>query len=165
MPLLSMRGYAKHRGVSPEAVSKAVRDGRISTVSKSGKRLIDPAVADVEWDENSDSSKKSTKTKRERSQQDGPRPETKASYANARAARETYLAKLAKLEFDKKSGTLVSIDEVKVGWFKVINSAKTKIMGIHSKCKAQYPDLPIEVVNIIEQVCREALEELANGGD
>jgi hypothetical protein len=54
--LLTYSAYAKRRGVSVEAVSKAVETGRISTVPGKSKigRLIDPAVADREWAENTD---------------------------------------------------------------------------------------------------------------
>lgn len=53
-----MRAYARLRGVSVEAVSKAVRVGRISTVIDGrGKRAIDSEVADREWSANSDHSR------------------------------------------------------------------------------------------------------------
>ena len=44
---LSREAYAQHRGVSRQAVDKAVKSGRISVGSD---RLIDPAVADREWE-------------------------------------------------------------------------------------------------------------------
>src|SRR5437867_1423 len=43
---LSIRGYARHRGVSHTAVRKALAAGRI-TPSPDG--TIDPAVADEQW--------------------------------------------------------------------------------------------------------------------
>lgn len=46
MMTVSQAAYAKARGVSREAVRKAIMAGRISTID--GKR-INPAVADVEW--------------------------------------------------------------------------------------------------------------------
>src|SRR3989304_5281631 len=53
-PSMSYRAYARHRGVSPEAVSKAVKTGRI-TAGTDGK--IDPKKADLEWEANTDPSK------------------------------------------------------------------------------------------------------------
>lgn len=44
--LLSQKEYAQHRGCSPAAVCKAVKEGRISA-DRDGK--IDPAVADIQW--------------------------------------------------------------------------------------------------------------------
>lgn len=53
MAMMGFREYARHRGVSPEAVSKAVRTGRISTTKdQNGNRKIDPEIADKEWSEN-----------------------------------------------------------------------------------------------------------------
>lgn len=58
MQLLNFSQYAKHRGVSVEAVSKAVRTGRVTVVATpDGQRFINPETADAEWDRNSDASK------------------------------------------------------------------------------------------------------------
>ena len=46
MPLLSLRAYAKHRGVSLAAVQKAIHSGRITPNSDG---LIDSDRADAEW--------------------------------------------------------------------------------------------------------------------
>lgn len=87
------------------------------------------------------------------------------SYAQSRAVREAYQARLAKLEFEQKSGKLVDADEVKVRWFKLVTAAKTRILGIPAACKTRVADLPLAVVTMIDAVCREALEDLANERD
>ncbi|GIU75803.1 MAG: hypothetical protein KatS3mg004_2890 [Bryobacteraceae bacterium] len=46
MPLLSLRAYAKHRGVSLAAVQKAIHSGRITPTADG---LIDSDRADAEW--------------------------------------------------------------------------------------------------------------------
>ena len=51
---LSRRAYARHRGVSHEAVRKALATGRIAA-GPDGK--IDPVVADRQWDTSTDLSK------------------------------------------------------------------------------------------------------------
>lgn len=48
MPLVSLRAYARHRGVNLSAVQKAISAKRISTIN--GK--IDPDVADIQWAKN-----------------------------------------------------------------------------------------------------------------
>ena len=85
------------------------------------------------------------------------------SYAQSRAVREAYQARLAKLEFEQKSGKLIDADEVKVAWFKHIKAAQTRIMGVPAACKTRVPDLPLAVVATIEAIVREAMEDLANG--
>lgn len=44
--LLSPAAYARHRGCSRPAVARAVREGRITATPEG---LIDPAVADIQW--------------------------------------------------------------------------------------------------------------------
>lgn len=87
------------------------------------------------------------------------------SYAQSRAVREAYQARLAKLEYEQKSGKLVNADEVKAAWFKQIKAAQTRVMGIPAACKSRCSDLPLQVVATIEAICRETLEDLANGVD
>lgn len=85
------------------------------------------------------------------------------TYAQSRAVREAYQARLAKLEFEQKSGKLVDADEVKIAWFKHIKAAQTRIMSVPAACKTRVPDLPLAVVATIEAIVREAMEDLANG--
>lgn len=92
----------------------------------------------------------------------GPRA---PSLAQSKAVREAYMARLAKLDFEQKSGKLVSADEVKVRWFKRIRAAQTRVLGIPAACKSRAADLPLAVVAMIDSVCREALEDLANDRD
>ena len=49
MPLVSLRQYAKHRGVSHTAVEKAVKQGRIH-LTPDGR--LDVEAADREWSRN-----------------------------------------------------------------------------------------------------------------
>ena len=51
--LIGQSEYAKHRGCTQAAVLKAIRTGRITTVERDGKTLIDPEVADIQWAKNS----------------------------------------------------------------------------------------------------------------
>jgi hypothetical protein len=74
-----------------------------------------------------------------------------------------YKARLTKDEWEKSQGKLIDADQAKLAWFKHITAAKTRIMGIPASCKSRYSDLPLAVVAVIDQVCREALEDLANG--
>ena len=48
---ISIRAYARHRGVTDTAVHKAIRSGRITSQSDG---TIDPARADQEWARNTD---------------------------------------------------------------------------------------------------------------
>ena len=48
---LSIRAYARHRGVSDAAVRKAIKTGRIS---QEADGTVDPAKADAQWGRNTD---------------------------------------------------------------------------------------------------------------
>lgn len=53
MELLSLRAYARKRGVNLSAVQKAIQTKRISvTIDANGRKKIDPAVADIQWAQN-----------------------------------------------------------------------------------------------------------------
>lgn len=51
--LLTVSAYARHRGCDEKAVRKAIAENRISAQDgKNGRKLIDPAVADIQWARN-----------------------------------------------------------------------------------------------------------------
>lgn len=122
---MSYRAYARHRGVSPEAVSKAVETGRI-TVNANGK--LDPKKADREWEANTDPSRNAPHSEAEAA---SPAPgHGLPPYAQSRAIREAYEARLSKLEFEVKSGKLVNADEVRVAAFNIGRMTRDKLMGL-----------------------------------
>ena len=53
-----------------------------------------------------------------------------SSYAASRAAREAYLARLAKLEFEQRSGRLVDADEVRAQIFGLGRRLRDALMGL-----------------------------------
>ncbi len=46
-------------------------------------------------------------------------------------------------------------------WAEVITISRTKVLGIPSKAKQRIPDLTQDQVVVLEDIVREALEELA----
>lgn len=184
--LIGIREAARRIGVSDTAVHKAIKSGRI-IVAKRNEKNDRPLLAwpqcREDWLNNSDNSKRTHaggEKARQKSVAAAPLPLANSaaepdviepqqpvrgpSLAQSKALREAYMARLAKLEYDQKSGKLVDVDDVKIAWYRHITAAKTRIMGVPSACKARYSDLPLSVIVIIEQVCREALEDLADGG-
>ena len=99
---LSIRAYARHRGVTDGAVRKAIKAGRI-TKNKNDK--IDSELADKQWSKNTDPSQvKEIKKEEEVRQETGnynPVP-LGPSYQQSRAIKEAYNAKLTRLQFEKK---------------------------------------------------------------
>lgn len=99
------------------------------------------------------------------SKKSGPKSGRGPDYAKSRADREKYQALLAQLEYEQKIAKLVDADEVAARWSKLITAAKTRILGIPAECKSRQADLPLAVIAVIDNVCREVLEDLANGRD
>lgn len=99
------------------------------------------------------------------SKKSGPKSGRGPDYAKSRADREKYQALLAQLEYEQKIAKLVDAEEVAARWSKLITAAKTRILGIPAECKSRQADLPLAVIAVIDNVCREVLEDLANGRD
>jgi hypothetical protein len=125
MPLLTLRGYAASRkarglsGGSPAAVAKAINAGRIT---RQGDGRIDSQVADVQWMKNTEpraQSERPSQCVRVRADQPGGEvaegaglssapgapgggdPAAHDVFLRARAAKETFAAKKAQLEYEQ----------------------------------------------------------------
>jgi hypothetical protein len=94
--LMNQAEYARHRGVSPQAVNKMVKAGRIP-LEPGGK--IDPAAADFKLGDVRESA-----------------PATAASgsagLTRARTDTETYRARIAQLDYEQRVGRVVAVDDV-----------------------------------------------------
>src|SRR5665213_1171051 len=109
--LVSLRAFAEMRGVNLNAVQKAIASGRIKKETRGGKTGIDPETAGPDWDASTDPSK----------QRDEP-PSAKASLssrvcADSRAAKESFAAKVAKLDYEHKACLLAEVSKVSLGAF------------------------------------------------
>ena len=183
---LSIRAYAQHRGVSHTAVAKAIQAGRIS---KEPDGKIDPAKADAQWARNTlpsqnlntSATKPASKvatppvstpvsTAPVANRELQPPLETRAAapdYQTSRAIREAYAARLAKLEFEERTGKLLNADEVKVKHFNLARLLRDRIQQIPRKVAPQIvaavvaqPDQRV-VEDLLMEAIREALEELS----
>jgi hypothetical protein len=134
---MTMNAYAKYRGVSHTAVSKAARTGRITLVN--GR--VDPVTADRDWKRNSEPvphggqivGEDTPAPGREvpgKGAQPGPRDPETATFARSRALRETVKARLANLEYDQKRGKLVDAEEVRSHFYKLARAARDMLHSI-----------------------------------
>ena len=178
---LSIRAYAQHRGVSHTAVSKAIKAGRIS---KEPDGTIDLAKADAHWARNTLPSQNlntgaakpaakvatpavSTPVSSREVQASLETRATAPDYQTSRAIREAYAARLAKLEFEERTGKLLNADEVKVKYFNLARLLRDRIQQIPRKLAPQIvaavvaqPDQRV-VEDLLMDAIREALEELS----
>lgn len=84
-----------------------------------------------------------------------------SSIAEALLQKEAYNAKLAKQKFEKEAGLLVETTKVMEIYGRQIQAAKTKIMALGRLARSRIPHLTVDDEVTIEDLCREALEELA----
>lgn len=149
---VSLRAYARHRGVSHEAVRKALAAGRI-TVGPEGR--IDPEAADREWDANTRPA-----PGLEASEDQAPRP-----FAQSRAVREHYRAELARIEYEARAGRLVDAEEVRAAAFTCARRARDLLLAMPDRVApvvAGLADVP-ECRRVLEDEVRRALDELSRG--
>ena len=177
---MSLRAYARHRGVALSAVQKAIASGRIHPEPDGS---IDPIKADAQWDRHTRTAQPTTPrvttarpppVAQHASQPAAPPPLPQASddargvdYHKARAVRETYSARLAKLEFEERTGKLISKDEVDIKYFQLARQLRDRMQQIPRKVAPEIVALVVAdpdvrgVTDILDVAIREALEDLA----
>jgi hypothetical protein len=177
--LVSQREYSRRRNISHTAVRQRITKGQISTVGP--KKMIDPKVADQEWEDHTDPSKPrnrltgSPKARRQAGEPEQPMEMggggtapgngKEITYQQARTARETYKAAEAKLELDERVGRLVDANKVKMAAFDAARTARDSLMAMPERMArvlhaAQSPD---EVQQLLEDAIERICEELSGG--
>ena len=175
---MSIRAYAQHRGVSHEAVRKAIAAGRIQ---KEPDGSIDPAKADAQWQQHTRpapltsekrvATRVATPVATARTSAAPPTPSAGddargVDYHKARAVRETYAARLAKLEFEERSDKLVSKDEVDAKVFTLARQLRDRMQQIPNKVAPEIVALVVDkpdvrgVAELLDRAIHQALEEL-----
>ncbi len=165
MALVSLRAYAKHRGVSLAAVQKAIHSGRI-TPNANG--LIDTERADAEWRAKTRPGQRRARAAPALPRDTAESPAAGLDYFRARAIRESYLARLAKIEFEERIAKLVDRDEVQVAAFTSGRTIRDNLLNIPDRLAATLAaETDVDRVHeLLSAEIRKALEELsgANGG-
>lgn len=174
---MSGRAYAKHRGLSHTAVQKAIKEGRIK-VGSDGRILV--AQADKSWNANTDpgkqanglkgSAKKAAPARREDDDEQEERaapPQQQAadgiSYQTQRAIREGYQARLAKLEYESKTGKLGDVDQMRVAQFTMARKARDALLAVPSRVAPLVIGLETvaEIEKILDDEIRVICSEIA----
>lgn len=181
MALISFGAYARHRGVSKQAVSSAVKEGRVTTVVDpvDGKRKIDPELADKEWALKTDDRRRPLSERVENAERNdavlgrggtprvigGKKSATKTvqEYADARAEREGLQAKLTRIELGKKSGELVSAKAVEAEAFRLGRTIRDNLLNVPDRISHQLAAEtdPAKVHEILRAEIHQVLEALA----
>lgn len=82
------------------------------------------------------------------------------SYAQARAIKEAYEARLKKLEYDEKSGKLIPADKVKADCFKAAVVVKEALLNMPARISPELASVsdPFEVERILRQEIHAVLD-------
>jgi len=131
MAILSQRAYARHRGVSLSAVQKAIETGRIST-QPDGR--IDSEQADVAWEQNT--TRHAPPITKRGQDEDDVSIFGASQYTKARAVREYYQAKLARIEYEERVAKLVAKNEVQVAAFDKFRQFRDHMLNIPDRVAA-----------------------------
>ncbi len=191
MPLITKSEAADALGVSRTAVYKAIKQGRLPVVrTADGRELIKSETLREDWFANTmqkigrgpkppagEKAFPPPRPKPQPEEQELPVEEPKREqslaapepgdivpeYNESRARTEYLKAELLELERKEKEGLLVRSADVQAKWVEVITISRTKVLGVVSKAKQRIPDLTQDQIAILEDIIREALEELADG--
>lgn len=180
-PLMSLRAYAKRRGVSAMAVSNAVKTGRL--VASVGRdqwnqpKISDPDLADQEWDRNTDLTKAPPYVKDRAAARAAAEPiEAPAkivrppaemagpgnvSAADASAEAKYWDARLKELKYREAAAELIPARDVERRMISTFTECKAKLLTIPSRAKQALPHLTLGDLASIDALVREALESLA----
>jgi len=183
---LSIRAYARHRGVSHVAVKKAIDTGRISQLPDG---TIDPVVADAQWAANTTPTRRSVAdvasdkpapqvsvSAREIPQasarvlRDAPEPPTPAlssggtSLLQARTVNEVVKAQTNKVRLARLKGELVDRPQAIAHVFKLARSERDAWLNWPARISAQMAaklNIDPHTMHVaLEAAVREHLQEL-----
>lgn len=171
MTTVNAAEFAKKVGVSKQRIMDGIKNGLLSTSITKKKRgkyysySIDLEAGLREWAGNIDPSKQRDNTKQLASKEMNSGHNTNTSnFQKAKAVRETFAAKLAQLEYEEKSGKLVSADKVKAEAYKISRRVRDSLMGLPERVSAELAAMtePREISIYLREMIAETLKDLAD---
>ncbi len=170
---LSIRAYARHRGVSDAAVRKAIAAGRITPEADG---TVDPDRADAEWARNTEAPRNGTRARPVRvalppdtvPASDGPAalPTGGASLLQARTVNEVVKAQTNKVRLARLKGELVERNQAIAHVFKLARAERDAWLNWPARVSAQMAaKLAIDPHTMhvaLEAAVREHLQELGD---
>lgn len=179
--LVNVKEFARHRGLSEQAIRKAIKEGKLGDAcwKKGTAWVIDLGKADRNMTANTSGALRRTADQinsGKAAAQGKAAPSLQAdgqalTYSKARAYGEGFKAKLLELEFREKSGQLVRVDEVETATFKLVRTFRDAIQNIPIRVVNELaavvgdlePAKKHEMLMILQREVTVALEELSDG--
>lgn len=171
---LSIRAYARRRGVSHVAVKKAIDSGRITPLPDG---TIDPETADVQWAKNTLPRRRAQEQEKPGIGHAGVRPGREmpdagpgllptggTSLLQARTVNEVLKAQLNKVELAQRKGELVDRAQAVAHVFKLARTERDAWLNWPARISAQMAarlDVDPHALHVaLEAAVREHLQEL-----
>ena len=160
MALITRKQAAEEMGVTIQAVYMAIKQGRLTAIKDNqGKIVINSDTMKDEWARRSEP--KLTKKIEHKIYKSTQSTTEYPEYGESKARTEHLKAELLELERQEKEKSLVPVEEVNNAWQKIITNTRNKMLGVASKAQQRLPDLDNSAVSCIDDIIREALEELS----
>jgi len=172
---VSLRAYARHRGVALNAVQRAIASGRIR---KTAGGKIDVAAADKAWAANTDLSRRPPDAplpagatgrdgggEADADADAGGEAAGTSEYQKHRATRERIRAEREQIELDQLAGRVIDVGEAGRMAFTAFRTLRDAIMNVAPRIKdilAAETD-PMKVEQIVEAELASALESIDIG--
>lgn len=136
--LISKSAFAAMMNVTPAAVTKAIKEGRMTVVMEGGKEKIDPAVAQIQWSQNTRarSPSSSAAPTSETSTTTTTKGNAESGYWDSRTSREEAEAAMAQLKLAEMRNSLIRVDLVKAVFGSAFAAARESLMQIPSRISA-----------------------------
>jgi len=180
---MSLRSYARQRGVSLYAVQTAISSGRVTAVRREpGGKItgIDPVRADAQWAANTDATEAARTGADpfrgavvqpdlvERAGADTPPslpagPSDTAEYQASRAKREEYQAEMARLTLLERLGQVGSIEGFAKAVTDAAQLAQDRILQVPSRIATSLAveTDPIKIETLLTRELKDALDGIA----
>ena len=155
------------------SVSRAIAAGRlVKSVVRCDEgvaRICDFALADQEWEANTDAQKRVNAAGNNPSAWAGGAEAAAQPGADSREAGNVFTsterlkaaqADLAELKRDEARGVLVPALEVRSEWADILSQTRTRLLAIPTRVRQAAPDISVADVEVIKMLLREALDDL-----
>lgn len=170
---MTVRQYAEHRGISRQAIDKAVKEKRLakSLIQTEPMILIDAYLADREWAQTTKpaanpsgvaASQRPEKPERDRVGGDDLNGYEAVNHAHEKALKERALRKMAEIALGKMERSVVSVEDAERLWFRHWRSLRDRLLAIperESAGLAAETD-PLTVSLALRRAISAALDEL-----
>lgn len=169
--LITQAEYARQRGCSKQAVSKAVKAGRLTLID--GK--VDPEIADREWARNTDPDQQARgapeqfEVTQARVQASAPAAESDVlgpfdpTLVEAKARTEKLRADLLEMEIREKRGELIDADQARRVQFNLGRSARNGFLAIPSRLAPLLAPITdaAQIERMLEAEIRQVCQQIA----